>query len=166
LIAAILIALESSASKCEHIKQFHIFVCFLVNSGFSGMRLLAKNIPNILMWLAGAIFCAHMIIPHDHHLPDAFGKYDVCHQGKNQSAGHKHGLPLHCHALNDLAAEKATKYYIGERIILDNSIISDMNDFSSDPDDIILSIRIIPHSVIYNSDFHRLASLRAPPGKA
>jgi hypothetical protein len=146
-------------------KPFIIFACFLADSGFTGMRILVKNIPSLLLWLAGAIFCAHMIIPHDHHLPDAFGKYDVCQQSKTHPEGHKHGLPFHCHALNDLAAEKATKYFIGERIEQDNSIITGADDFSLNPDEVLSLIGIDPKIPIYNSEFHRLSSLRAPPFK-
>ena len=56
--------------------------------------------------LAVTLLNAHMIIPHDHHQSDS----DSCQQGSfpssKQESSHHSGLPLHCHAFNDLAAEK------------------------------------------------------------
>jgi len=58
---------------------------------------------------AALIFNAHMMIPHDHHLSDSNFLEEHC-PASNSETGHHRGLPLHCHAFNDLASEKALNF--------------------------------------------------------
>jgi hypothetical protein len=52
------------------------------------------------------VMAAHMIIPHDHHFsyPES-GVQDFC-PAENGRSGHHPLFPVHCHAFNDLAADK------------------------------------------------------------
>jgi hypothetical protein len=70
------------------------------------MKILVKL--RIVLLIIGAIAVnAHMIIPHDHHLSDSFaGQYNECPVSDN-GGGHHTGMPVHCHACNDLASEKS-----------------------------------------------------------
>src|SRR5512133_1647449 len=62
--------------------------------------------------LAVTLLNAHMIIPHDHHQSDS----DSCQQdsfpSSKQESSHHSGLPLHCHAFNDLTSEKAVNLVV------------------------------------------------------
>jgi len=70
------------------------------------MRKILKYLQVFLFWLAGLTLSAHLIIPHDHHQGDE----DLCQSNScpasKSNPGRRTGLPLHCHAFNDLAAEK------------------------------------------------------------
>jgi len=121
-----------------------------------------KYIPLFFLFLAAFIFNAHMIIPHDHHAADA----DVCHEysypASNNSKGHHSGLPIHCHAFNDLSPEKIIF------IILSRIHRADFESFHVFDDEVsnlhISWIRIfdlIKQPV--NSVIRELSSLRAPP---
>jgi hypothetical protein len=59
--------------------------------------------------LAAVIFNAHMIIPHDHHIAG----FDLCsnRQIADSHVHHHPVFPAHCHAFNDLTAEKAAGYF-------------------------------------------------------
>jgi hypothetical protein len=70
-----------------------------------------KYVPVFFLWLAGLTLCAHMLIPHDHHLSDPYSdKNENCNAPNNKS-NHKSGFPLHCHAGNDIASEKIRVYH-------------------------------------------------------
>jgi hypothetical protein len=70
------------------------------------MRKIIKYIPGFMLWLASLVFCAHMIIPHDHHNPGAFSDQDENCPFSNKRSGHHQGFPVHCHAFNELISEK------------------------------------------------------------
>jgi hypothetical protein len=62
--------------------------------------------------LAGMVIIGHMVIPHDHHLSlMESGLKDFCPVSDDRS-GHHPLFPSHCHAFNDLAAEKFTPIII------------------------------------------------------
>ena len=80
------------------------------------MNRIIKGIPAFSLWLAWLIITAHLIIPHDHHSSDLYGnKEDTCPHSQNNTR-HNHGFPVHCHAFNDLASEKAVTYSIDRNI--------------------------------------------------
>jgi hypothetical protein len=58
--------------------------------------------------VAGLTLMAHNIIPHDHHITGTDnGERESCPASEERQ--HHHPLfPAHCHAFNDLAAEKFT----------------------------------------------------------
>jgi len=64
------------------------------------------------LWLAGLILCAHLIIPHDHHIADASAIEDENCPASERESSHHSGLPVHCHAFNDLVAEKFRAFQI------------------------------------------------------
>jgi hypothetical protein len=69
-----------------------------------------KNMGVFALWLAGLVIMAHLFIPHDHHSPESFGSREVsCPASGHESDNHSR-FPGHCHALNDLASEKALIY--------------------------------------------------------
>jgi hypothetical protein len=71
-----------------------------------------KQIQSFFLLLAAISFAVHMIIPHDHHLPGMTGGLkSSCHQSHDRSH-HRPLFPAHCHAFNDLAAEKHTPLII------------------------------------------------------
>ena len=75
-------------------------------------NLTGKYLRTFFLIVAALIFNAHMIIPHDHHLPGI----DRCSgNGLPFTAGNHdkhHKIPMHCHAFNDLASEKAHIFMI------------------------------------------------------
>jgi hypothetical protein len=65
-----------------------------------------KTIRAFLLILAGLAIVVHMIIPHDHHLSGPLnGMKEQCPLSQ-QKPDHHPVFPGHCHAFNDLAAEK------------------------------------------------------------
>jgi hypothetical protein len=68
--------------------------------------------PVFMLWLAGFIYCAHLIIPHDHQYPGAFSDQDEKCPISNERPYHHSGFPLHCHAFNDLISEKFRPVHI------------------------------------------------------
>jgi hypothetical protein len=61
------------------------------------------------MLLAWMVITAHQVIPHDHHSGNEIvGNEHGCPLAGGSSDHHK-GLPLHCHAFNDLSSEKIAK---------------------------------------------------------
>lgn len=85
----------------------------------SGCTIMFKNykiIPAIFLWFAGLAICAHLIIPHDHHPADSFLSQAESCPVSNSNAAHHSGFPVHCHAFNDLASEKAITFILSDNI--------------------------------------------------
>ena len=122
-----------------------------------------KKIPAFFLLLAGAVFYAHMLIPHDHHLAD----FDVCQENAGQVPG-KHttshnGFPVHCHAFNDLTSEKAIIYVVFrhiEPVSPDPGSRYDLNEFASPT---TWTKVYSDFNFTVNSGNLNLLSLRAPP---
>jgi hypothetical protein len=76
------------------------------------MSKIIRNIPVIFLWLATLVMGAHLIIPHDHHLADTYLNQDDKCPVSSGKTGHGSGLPVHCHAFNDITSEKATTYFL------------------------------------------------------
>lgn len=117
----------------------------------------------IFLFLVVAILNAHMIIPHDHHQSDS----DLCQENKypfsKDGRTHHPSFPVHCHAFNDLASEKAViysllKYNKCPDFIPGSVLIPSVSklQFSSEK---VFSLFIFPA----NSGIKELSSLRAPP---
>jgi hypothetical protein len=70
------------------------------------MRRILESLRNFFLLLAGLAVTAHMIIPHDHHLSDQLSGQNIPCPVSDSETGHNKGFPVHCHAFNDLAAEK------------------------------------------------------------
>jgi len=96
------------------------------------MRNSIRNIPLVLLWIAGLAMGAHMTIPHDHHSADSYLHAEDFCPGSTEKGSHSTGFPVHCQAFNDVASEKATPYcFIADISCQDVSAIgfSDLNDF-------------------------------------
>jgi hypothetical protein len=113
--------------------------------------------------LAVTLLNAHMMIPHDHHQSDS----DACQQGtfpvSNKENSHHSGFPVHCHAFNDMASEKAII-----PVVLSFFQIHDLVPGSIIDTEIsnIQFSRIRVYSAFkepVNSCILELSSLRAPP---
>jgi hypothetical protein len=127
------------------------------------MMKIIKNIPVFFLWLAGLAVNAHMIIPHDHHLVwSGTSQEDSCPVSNSKSTHHS-GFPIHCHAFNDLASEKATSYLV-TRIAQHNDFIkSSLSDLIADKFQ-FSGIRIIDiREPFPDSHLLEFSSLRAPP---
>jgi hypothetical protein len=122
-----------------------------------------KKIPAFFLFLAAAVFYAHMFIPHDHHLTEA----DVCQEKGGPAPGkhttHQNGFPVHCHAFNDLTSEKAIIYIIFRHIqsvSSDPLSKSDLTGFAMPTTWISV---FTGFKIAVNSGNLKLSSLRAPP---
>jgi hypothetical protein len=130
--------------------------------GFREMHNNKSSIPVFSLWLAWLVLTAHLIIPHDHHLADSFSREDEKCHSSNSNTNH-HGFPIHCHAFNGLASEKATKY-VPEKKILNNDLPFGAITKNSTSDFLISQTSIFnvcePFPDLYLLD---LSQLRAPP---
>lgn len=127
------------------------------------MRKIFKYISVFSLWVAGLTLSAHFMLPHDHHLADSFSKQDNNCSASHNRSGQKSGLPVHCHAFNDLATEKSRPIQILQNIKLSLVTFSILNDtFALELQSTCLSpvdfSKPIPDS--YYLDF---SQLRAPP---
>jgi hypothetical protein len=104
-----------------------------------------------------------MMIPHDHHQSDS----DSCQQNSfpssKQERNHHSGLPVHCHAFNDLTSEKAINHVVLKFIQFHDLIPASVID--TELSNIQFS-RIRVYNAFkepVNSGVLALSSLRAPP---
>jgi len=115
------------------------------------------------LFLAVAILYAHMIIPHDHHPSDSGlcqeNKYPVSKDGRT----HHPAFPVHCHAFNDLASEKAIVYnlikYVRYPDFTPGSVLNQAFTNLQISWGRISELFVLP----VNSGILELSSLRAPP---
>ena len=71
------------------------------------MRII-KTIRAFLLFIAGIAVVGHMVIPHDHHISGTGDSAVETCPGEEKTSHQIPLFPLHCHAFNDLAAEKFT----------------------------------------------------------
>ncbi|MBK8882366.1 MAG: hypothetical protein IPN67_08260 [Bacteroidales bacterium] len=82
-----------------------------------------KFIRSLLLLVAGMAIVAHMIIPHDHHPAGPVnGHKDICPISKGKADNHP-SFPVHCHAFNDLPAEKFSRGIIKHEIQTSNVFV-------------------------------------------
>jgi hypothetical protein len=129
------------------------------------MDFVLKTVRVFLLFIAGLAITAHAIIPHDHHSADSVSvSGDSCPVSNNKS-DHNQGLPVHCHACNDLASEKIVISFLSQKLQYNSLSASNMNLF--------LSLKTCFESGIVNVICDPLtytylagcSSLRAPPCK-
>ncbi|MBG0859578.1 MAG: hypothetical protein IQL11_08750 [Bacteroidales bacterium] len=127
------------------------------------MRMIFKNISVFCLLAAGISFNAHLYIPHDHHLADSYAhQEDICPDSSDKT-GHGSGLPVHCHAFNDITSEKATTYFLKENIRYNDITIGCFIDrFAFDTEYFCITISNLrkPITDSYLLDF---SPFRAPP---
>jgi hypothetical protein len=122
-----------------------------------------KIAPVFFLWIGWLFMTAHLVIPHDHHLLGSnSGSEDECPLSKGKT-GHNTGFPIHCHAFNDLASEKARPYVIGPDTQYNNlaySILYDISSFGLQRSNIQISEL---RKNIIDDFILEFTSLRAPP---
>ena len=76
-----------------------------------------KSLQAFLLLLAGLAIIAHVAIPHDHHLSvPVSGLKESCTLSHKKSDRHP-VFPAHCHAFNDLAAEKFSRFTVKQETL-------------------------------------------------
>ena len=88
------------------------------------MQQRTKKITLLFIWLTGLMFFAHSIIPHHHHFDSVFEH----HQATGQAGQHSEDNPVHCHAFNDLAVDKAVVSFSNVSIADDFAAVVSDND--------------------------------------
>ncbi len=136
---------------------------FLKDKVHYRMSKILKNIPVLFLWLAGFIFMAHSIIPHDHHIPETFSNQDEKCPASNNKSNHSSRFPIHCHAFNDLTSEKSKTFHLSQNIQFSFlALIVSLNQFG-------IELQISCKSIIdlqkpaFDSYTLELSLLRAPP---
>ena len=127
------------------------------------MRALKANLRICSLLLAGFVFSAHLVIPHDHHINDSVSNSGISCGDSHENAKKHHGFPTHCHAFNDLLAEKIHAFDLTDQV---QNVKSDIViDFRLRINHNALPVyRIIPgYVMIPGSADPEPASLRAPP---
>jgi hypothetical protein len=127
------------------------------------MRKKIRYIPISFLWIAWLVLTVHLMIPHDHHLVDTFTNQENSCPVSHGSSNHHPLIPIHCHAFNDLASEKAITF------VLNDNIQSDHLSFNSYSDSFLFDLQL---SFITIHDIRKpfsdpspfeLSALRAPP---
>ena len=115
------------------------------------------------LWFAGLALITHLLLPHDHHIADTFSNQDENCPDSNNAAHHHPGFPMHCHAFNDLASEKAIIYFISKCIQSDDistGVCPDAFSFSFPVSGVTITDNPEPVLISY---LPGLSPLRAPP---
>ena len=127
------------------------------------MRKILKNIPPFFLLLAGLIVIAHMIIPHDHHLSESGSDLnDTCPFSKNKTSHSTH-FPVHCHAFNDIASEKAIILILRDDVNNNAPFFTDFPDISAPDIQIKLVCLLWLNQPLTDSHPFNSSLLRAPP---
>ncbi len=74
-----------------------------------------KYIRSIFLLFAGMALVSHMLIPHDHHLSASINGFNESCPFSKERSDHHPLFPAHCHAFNDLAAERISPVIIKEQ---------------------------------------------------
>ncbi|MCX6255300.1 MAG: hypothetical protein NTV31_12585 [Bacteroidia bacterium] len=127
------------------------------------MRKIIKNIPGFFLLFAGLAINAHMIIPHDHHIMESVASQDDTCPVSNNKTDHHTGFPVHCHAFNDLTAEKAITYVQIKEIQCKDYVRSSFFDLDAFIYQFSGRRNFDIGKPPFNSDIPELSPLRAPP---
>lgn len=127
------------------------------------MSKIIRNLSVFMLWLAGIIFCAHLIISHDHHSSGSFsGQNENCPLS-DQRHDHNPRFPAHCHAFNDLISEKLSPLKL--LTVIQHNFITLVNTFAESPHK-ILKFCVIAESPDNSLPYPFISGsllLRAPP---
>ncbi len=126
------------------------------------LKSVKKIIALSFLWLVCLSIVAHMIIPHDHHVLESVScQNESCPVFGN--TGHHTGLPVHCHAFNDITSEKARPLrtvQFTQVSVLEINQPSDRPSFNTDLSGVVYPEILVCFS---NSFLLDCSSLRAPP---
>jgi len=127
------------------------------------MKQKIRYIPFCLLWFAWTVLTAHLMIPHDHHLFESFAGQEESCPASHDKSNHHSGFPVHCHAFNDLASEKATTF------VLNDNLQSDGISFNCFSDTFLFDFQLTPIKIqdirkpFPDPSLLELSALRAPP---
>jgi hypothetical protein len=127
------------------------------------MKKSGKHLSGFFLWIAILAIIAHGIIPHDHHSGIICAHQEEPCPASGSESGHHSEYPIHCHALNDITAEKIVNY-ISISVIQHFNVFIPLfsDDFSINPGASYLTVPDFrkPFRDPYLIEF---SSLRAPP---
>ena len=127
------------------------------------MSILFKYSPVFALWMAGFGLCGHMTIIHDHHSETNFvTQHENC-PAAEKSNDHHAGSPIHCHAFNDVAAEKAVPYQFQSVVQCNDLILSLSENNFVFVTALFRTLYPTPQTPYRNPHLRNFASLRAPP---
>jgi hypothetical protein len=122
-----------------------------------------RIISGLCLWFGWTILTAHLMIPHDHHLVESFAGQEESCPGSADNKHHHSGIPVHCHAFNDQASEKAITF------VLNDNLHTDGMSFNCFSDTFLFDFQLTP-IIIQNirkpfpdPSLLELSTLRAPP---
>jgi hypothetical protein len=126
------------------------------------MKRAISRLRVLSLFIAVLAINIHMILPHDHHLAEVCSEQDNSCPVSKSTSGHHTGLPVHCHACNDLASEKAVSLVILKHTL--NNYTSGNSAFVIDsaPDFSVTAYFEI-NNIYSDSESQDITSLRAPP---
>ena len=129
------------------------------------MKRILRYFSFMMLWFAGFALCGHLVIIHDHHIDGTGFHEDGACPASSEHSGHGHGLPIHCHAFNDVASEKAAAPHFMPKVPCCNLMVIVPADL--DRLETTLSIEVVPDLRIPFSDSspRDFSSLRAPPSR-
>jgi hypothetical protein len=127
------------------------------------MSKLIKYIPVFSLWLAGLALVTHLIIPHDHHLAEACANQEETCPVSDKNTGNHHGFPVHCHAFNDIASEKAIIFPLLKKNQSDNSSVTRQSNTLVIESGVFQKTIFDIYSSFTDSYLLEYSSLRAPP---
>lgn len=127
------------------------------------MRKVFKYIPVFSLWLACLALVSHLMIPHDHHLAEAYTPQEESCPLSNENAANQHGFPVHCHAFNVSDTQRAVIYiFIKENQSDDSSADRPLNAFVFGTES--LNTTILDTGIyFYDRSPSWPSALRAPP---
>ena len=139
-------------------------MCFIISINVFSMRSrIIKNISVFFLWVAIVAINAHMIIPHDHHDVESTASRESNCPVSNNNSDHHSGFPVHCHACNDLASEKALIVVVFRNIECKYFLTTSLFDLTSLKLQ-ITGIRFFEFTRLpFKSYIPDLSLLRAPP---
>jgi hypothetical protein len=119
-----------------------------------------------MLWLAGFAMCGHLVIIHDHHIDGTGIRDEGACPATSEHSGHNHGFPMHCHAFNDIASEKAAATHVMPKVPCSNLVLI----VPADPDclETAFAAEVVPDLRIpfFDSSPRDHSSLRAPPSRS
>jgi hypothetical protein len=125
-----------------------------------------KNISVFFLLLAGLTLSAHLLIPHDHHIADTLSNQAEKCPVSNDKSDHKSGLPIHCHAFNDIFLEKFRSFHVYLNIQSNFIAITSLSYTVSFKLQVLCESVITLQKPVIQSYALKSSPLRAPPSLA
>jgi hypothetical protein len=127
------------------------------------MSRLFKYIPVFVLWIAGIGLFGHMIMIHDHHSEAVCSAENEKCPASEQSKDQHSGSPIHCHAFNDIAAEKAVPFQFQSNVQCNDLILRLADTRFIFELSVCSTLYPIPQTPYLNPYLSDSSSLRGPP---